>query len=566
MTLPAYIYARFSTAEQSKGTSLERQLTQGRKWVEENSWLYSADREIRDEGRSAFHGANRDEGAALFDFEMKARHGHFQNGTVLVVENIDRLSRQGAKAAAQLIWMLNDCGVTVSVWSTKTTFEPGSASELMDLFKLVLEADRSYQESKHKSDRVKAAWDLKIQAAIKGDRKAMTKILPAWLEREDKTHAMKIIPHRAKVVNEIYDWYSEGRGLPWIVQQLNSRGEPSWAYGKKDRGQGWNTAYLHKLLTNRALLGEFEPMRRSHSAVHEFSKGIIIPDFYPPIISPDKFNRIQALRQQRQRWGGPATKQMANLFSGMVNCVKCGSVMYHQSQQKAGRKTNHKSKLDGRTLEYLSKTNRSYLRCNSNRRGHACSNNKTIRYEVLEKSILDAMFDLAMKDAAFKPSDAQQALADQIAERQRLIDIKRHQIETLTENLMTVFSKSIAQKIAEIEAEVEQDETALVELRREAEVARGSTKPEEALTTLLDMRGALTSEEEDERYIARAQTHQSLKQLIEQMVCDTLGETHITLRNSDTYIHINAEGRSAALVYQGPDGEEDWNPDQVAAE
>lgn len=571
MTIPAYIYARFSTAEQSKGDSLRRQLTQGRKWVEENNWLYSPDREIRDEGKSAFHGSNREEGAALFDFEMKARQGHFQNGAVLVVENIDRLSRQGPKAAAQLIWMLNDCGVTVSVWATKSTFAPGSASELLDLFSLVLEADRSQKESLHKSNRVKAAWDAKIQAAIDGDRKAMTKILPAWLMREDKTHAMIVNRQRASVVNEIYDWYCEGRGLPWIVQQLNNRREPSWAYGKKDRGQGWNTAYLHKLLTNRAVMGEFEPMRRSHSAIHEFSKGIIIADFYPPIVTAEKFNRVQALRKERAKWGGPATKQMSNLFSGLANCILCGSVMYYSSQQKAGRRTNHKSKLDGRRLDYLCKTDRSYMRCNSNRRGHTCTNNRNIRYETLEKGVLDTLFDYAMRNVAFQPSDAVKALVESAAEHERLIDIKRRQLDTLSENLMTVFSKTIAAKVATLEQEIEQDEIKLGELQREVEVAKGSSRPEEALKSLASVREALTSEDADERYGARAQTHQSLRALISRMDCDPEGNTHTVIGENAFYLQFNAEGQClggqplAGAVFQGPDGEPDWHPDEEAA-
>ena len=104
--MEAWIYARFSSDKQAEGYSLERQFSQGRAYVERMGWTCTADQEIKDEGKSAFDGGNRLEGSALHEFERRARAGHFKHGVVLCVENIDRLSRQGAKASAQLIWML----------------------------------------------------------------------------------------------------------------------------------------------------------------------------------------------------------------------------------------------------------------------------------------------------------------------------------------------------------------------------------------------------------------------------------------------------------------------------
>lgn len=110
MTQIAIVYGRFSTSEQSKGLSLERQTKRGTEYALERKWF--VEKVLMDEGRSAFHGANRLEGSALHEFELEAKNG-LHRGKMLVVENIDRLSRQGAKAAAQLIWGLNENGVSV---------------------------------------------------------------------------------------------------------------------------------------------------------------------------------------------------------------------------------------------------------------------------------------------------------------------------------------------------------------------------------------------------------------------------------------------------------------------
>ena len=53
---PAYLYARFSSLNQ-KESSIERQLTYGRVFAENHGWAVVE--ELRDEGKSAFKGANR---------------------------------------------------------------------------------------------------------------------------------------------------------------------------------------------------------------------------------------------------------------------------------------------------------------------------------------------------------------------------------------------------------------------------------------------------------------------------------------------------------------------------
>ncbi|MBV2147496.1 recombinase family protein [Sphingobium sp. AS12] len=565
MTQPAWIYARFSSLEQSKGHSLERQINEGRAFIERMGWEHSDQREIVDEGKSAFHGANRSEGSLLYGFEQKAREGHFSNGAVLAVENLDRLTRQGYEEAVELLRSLTMSGVTVATWHDNQTYEANTRIDMMKVMSIILKAELAREESEKKSIRIKASWTKKIDAAINGDRRALTKILPAWLTRDDTTHEMLINPYRAAVVNEIFDWYIEGRGLPSIVQRLNERREASWAYGIKDRGQGWNTAYLHKILTNRAVIGEFEPMSRPRSVIHEMTKGIIVQNFYPQIVTAEKFNRVQQLRAQRAKWGGQATKTMNNLLSGIAKCSTCGGAMYFESQQKVGRRTGHKL-LDGSPSTYVAKTDRSYYRCNSARRGHTCTNKTRIRYETLEKSILDAMFDLAMKDSTFKPSDKVANLTIAIAELDRSIATKREQMQRGSDNLLEVFSKSLAQRVAQLEAEVDADETQLAGMQKELEIERGSLRPEEDTSLLLAARTALGSEDKDERYLARVQTHQSLTRLIDQMFCDSRGETHVTLNNSDVYVHIAPDGRTTAVVHEGPDGERDWNPDQEAAE
>jgi len=121
MSIPAYIYGRFSSVEQGKGTSLKRQFDACRYHIKLNGWEYPRDkdgnpvatpeRDFFDEGKSAYSGANRQPGGQLYELEQKALAGHFRNGAVLVVENLDRLTRQGWSEALKILETLTAHGL-----------------------------------------------------------------------------------------------------------------------------------------------------------------------------------------------------------------------------------------------------------------------------------------------------------------------------------------------------------------------------------------------------------------------------------------------------------------------
>ena len=104
MTLQATIYARFSNQEQSQGSSKTRQLKVCREFLSDRpEWEISEDRILIDQGLSAFSGANRQPGGQLYEFEQQAEAGLFKAGHVLVVEHIDRISRQGHDEVLPLV-------------------------------------------------------------------------------------------------------------------------------------------------------------------------------------------------------------------------------------------------------------------------------------------------------------------------------------------------------------------------------------------------------------------------------------------------------------------------------
>lgn len=166
-TKPAYLYARYSSANQRED-SIDRQLRYGREMIERNGWRLVE--ELRDEAKSAFKGVNRLAGSSLYEFERRAREGEFTSGVVLVCENVDRLSRQGAKASARLIWALNEMGVDVATYHDGHIYKAGEDTELMDLFSVIIKGALGREESAKKSKRSQAFWDKTFEAIRSGDR------------------------------------------------------------------------------------------------------------------------------------------------------------------------------------------------------------------------------------------------------------------------------------------------------------------------------------------------------------------------------------------------------------
>jgi DNA invertase Pin-like site-specific DNA recombinase len=575
MSIPAYIYARFSSLEQGKGTSLKRQIADCRERVEREGWEYPTsqsereERDYTDEGKSAYFGAHRSPGGSLFEFERKAAEGHFANGAVLVVENLDRLTRQGWEEALKILTGLTGNGVTVATLHGNKLWKAGEKPDMGQVITVIVEAEADHRASHEKSKRVKAAWDKKVDAIVAGDRKAFSKVLPAWLEVCPTTGTCIANEPRATIVREVFEKYVDGYGLPAIVKALNEQGEPSWGYGIK-RGEGWNTAYLHKLLTNRAVMGEFEPNARSRNTPthHATSKGIVIPDYYPQIVSADLFNRAQAARRGRRGMGGKTNSRQANLFAGLATCSECGAKMYFQSQQKAGRRIKHVKK-DGSKGEHLCQTDRSYLQCNNNRRGHACGNKGKIRYEYLERNVLDALLTNALNSNTFAAPDRVAALRNTIAEHKRQIENKQLQLTNLADSLAVRFSAALANKAGDLEDEIAATEKLLGGLRTDLRREMGEASPTEHLERVLQVRQNLDHADTELRYAARVKVHHALRGVIDAMECRPDGTTMLVAASGSLGLTFDPKGNCTDMSalnanYVGPDGEQNWHPDEAA--
>jgi DNA invertase Pin-like site-specific DNA recombinase len=200
---------RWSSPEQAKGDSLRRQTEAAARWCQQHTVKLDASRTYRDEGVSGFKGGHRKGGNALAAFLTLVEAGKVAKGSHLIVENLDRLSRENPWDAVPLLCNLVNAGVTVVTLSpAEMIYQRGR--DLTPLILAVVEFTRGHSESAVKSDRVGKAWQQKRKVARQNGT-PLTRRLPAWVE--ESGGKLLLIPESAEAVRRIFTLSAAG-GLP----------------------------------------------------------------------------------------------------------------------------------------------------------------------------------------------------------------------------------------------------------------------------------------------------------------------------------------------------------------
>jgi DNA invertase Pin-like site-specific DNA recombinase len=322
MTL-AYSYLRFSSRQQAKGDSQRRQLDATRAYCERNG-LTLADITLADLGVSAYRGRNASEGA-LARFLAMAEAGDIPVGSRLIVESLDRLSREEVMQALTVLQRIVATGF-VLVTLIDGEREYSGSLRLEEIMWALMTMARAHDESVTKGTRSRANWSRKRRlAAEKGELLHPT--LPAWLELVDG----KATPNwkRVEVLREMYRLaLEEGLGVRAIAKRLDSDGVKPWGPAKF-----WSSTTVHKYLTTRAVLGEFQPQAVAGDGSTLVNVGEPVVNYFPAVIDAGLFERVQAVRGPRSK-AVPGPKNRPLLLSGLLRCGACGGGMAHYGERK----------------------------------------------------------------------------------------------------------------------------------------------------------------------------------------------------------------------------------------
>ncbi len=484
-----------STRTQLKGDSLSRQLEASENYARKHGLIL--DTSLRDLGVSAFEGKNVKEGA-LGRFLALVEAGEVKRGSYLLLESLDRLSRNKVRLALPLFLSIINAGIRVVTLADNERLydEDTLDADHFSLMGSLVVMSRANEESATKRDRIRKAY-AKARTEARESGKPVWGNYPAWISRAGD--GSLVLSEFAESVKTIYGLAEQGMGAVQICKHLNA--SPEVIPPRRARN-GWYASYISRLLRSRAVIGEYQPCRFVDG--RSVPDGAPIPAYFPPAVEPDTWTRVQAIVGKRRAAPGPKGV-IPNLFTGQCRCGSCGGTM---------------------TLRRLGRGDK-YLYCLSAMRNRGCNVTGGYRYDWLEEAVLDSVPEWRTSDLLTITNDDDPGvkLGREIAAQQ--IEVER--LETEANNLVTaIAAKGLTRLVDRLEvveraladartsiARLEAEKLALGDGRQRQEMANN------AVALVEEMRRATGRE----RILIRTKLAQAVGQFLTQIEFEFASKT-----------------------------------------
>lgn len=493
----AYSYIRFSSPEQARGDSLRRQTEGAEKWCAKRG--ITLDETLHDLGVSAYRGTNRMEGA-LRSFLDLVERGEIEEGSYLIVESLDRLSRERVIDAALQLWALVKAGITVVTLSDNQEYSYSRLdNDWTPLIVSLAVMARGHDESREKSKRVGEAWRKKKELA-RSEGKPLTPRCPEWLEVRDGKFVER--EKRVDLVKRIFQETIEGFGRREIIRRLNVEEVPTFR-----GGQGWHTSSIAKVIQNRAVLGEYQPHIGTHKNRNRKPDGEPITDYYPRIIDDETFWRAQnATAGRRQSAAGRKGQKGAHILQGLARCASCEGPMHIQNKGEPPK-------------------GGIYLACSSNVRKAGCNNNKRIRVDRLERELLTALLHVDAASLASLDDETPKMLREIEALKAKLADAEVRRDRLLT--VLVTEDEKVKEQFIQVAAEVKELTQQLKDQKKAAASRQADPGVIARLTTANELSGQLEEADLEKRRELRIKLSSLLRGLVERVECRPIGPVMI---------------------------------------
>jgi DNA invertase Pin-like site-specific DNA recombinase len=450
----AYSYVRFSTPEQAKGVSYDRQIELAQAYAREKG-LQLAETTYKDLGMSAFRHRNAQTGA-LRAFLKAVEDGDIPSGSFLLVESLDRVTRNAILDAQALFLLIINSGITLVTLADRRAYSRESVNanptELIVSIAIMM---RGHEESLTKSRRLSDVYERKrataeADAAAGKITKPFTRMLPAWLEWREGAQGYSVIPERAKAVHDIFAMADDGLGQHAIAQRLDADGVPTFAEkGRRRRSSHWQRTYIKHLLTNSAVVGVFTPHQKRTDAQGKRKRVPVgtVEGYYPAIIERDLFERVASRARATAARGRNAGGAIKSVFAGILKCAHCGG-----------------------TVTRVAKANHVYLVCSLANRKAGCVH-QAVRYNDVEQAL--------RQKAKTVIEDAPRGLSDEdteakIARLDNGVGVLEDEAQELADELIIERSTTVRQRLQAKERALEAQRE---ELRRLKADRDKSAKP-----------------------------------------------------------------------------------------
>ena len=501
MSAPLCIsYIRFSSASQAEGTSLERQLQLSRKYAADHGLHLDESLSYQDLGKSAYS-ADHIKSGRLGDLLELIKLGKIARGTVLLVESLDRLSREAVMDAfGQFQSIINEGIKIVTLCDDKEYTKESLNNNFSDLMFSLSIMVRANDESERKSQRISAAYELKRKnlSTVK-----QTANCPGWLKLSPNREHFDLLPARVEIVKEIYSLSFGGVGIKTITRILNEKAIPAFRSSK-----GWCQSSVRKILSHRAVIGEFQPRKYNRTTRGYDLAGDPVPEYFPRILEDDVFYAIQGILANGTHRAG-RTAKVENLFGGITKCGYCGARMDVVTKGKFPDDVRH-------------------LTCDSARRGFGNCNHVALKCNELEIAFITYCREKDFLELLNQESTQDKTrcltLSQQISSREGELITLEAQISRIDEDLLDSTDKLErnhlrAQRTSMLHRKVE-IQSAIASHRKEVDSVNATTNDSgQKVTDILTLFAlANTTLEEADRIHFRTKLRNHLRQIVAKVV------------------------------------------------
>lgn len=312
----AYLYARFSTKRQEDGDSLERQTLAAQEWCSRND-VELSNQTFEDLGVSAFKEGTR---PALSEFIAATKSGRVAQGSFLLVEDDDRLSRRGWKITQDLMHELVNLGIVVVLLKTGRRYDSTNINDIGDNIVLMVNADRAYKESERKSYLIRAQ-----RKRARENRKVVGK-LPAWIERAETETGFAFNRMKSTILR-LVELRSQAQSLQSVAKNLNKENYLT------STGAAWSGSGVRSIIENVALYGAKAYFDTDKATGRMNKTPIDIQlNIFPSLISFDQWKMLQ--QKSSNGLGGRITRKGA--YSQLLKCGNCGAGMVQRTTTYKG--------------------------------------------------------------------------------------------------------------------------------------------------------------------------------------------------------------------------------------
>lgn len=304
-------------------------------WCAENGYELDTSLVLQDLGISAYSGANARKGALKVLLQL-ALEGKLAQGTIVLIEAFDRLTREELSEAVQHVLSLVNSGLVIVTLVDEKVWDKAAMNDLTGFMLSLLLLYRGHDESERKAGMLQKAFR---RARKTGSQKSFG-TAPGWLSRETQESPWLVTQELAESVRKVFQYAILGYGSKAIATVANREAWPVPTRLNMTEGR-WHSQMPGQILRNRAVLGEHEHRIHTHKAHAEHwrgkTTGIVRDDYYPRIISDETWHRARAAIATRMVDKRRDTHYF-NIFSGLMYCGYCGAPMQRKSELSAGRK------------------------------------------------------------------------------------------------------------------------------------------------------------------------------------------------------------------------------------